>query len=379
MEEFKGHPELYLVDRKVALCACMGDFIDLLQKIFCQDARTLRYYECFDIAAENDGQESEFTVAFDNDAVKNVDSNRIEIPYLEATIKRGNKTRGHKITYGKLHSYFNLFCSKGGLDAIVGIINASEIGGNAPQLPVDFIVELTSAFRKLGDVIRPSCAEKFVLAVKDTIFKRLDSIGDRDLKELDKDLIARTLRNMKEFLMLHYGAEEANKMIDTTELLMALRFLKTPYMEKRLKGLNEIKAIVEKVSHKQGFSTGSKDKASSRRHDPYYQSYSYSGGSGWNYNNMSGYGYSSTTWIDAEFLINWIKDSQLLDILLHPENTHAEILKRTSSILRFLAQNNSLETEVLHKLWACQEGGKHEAVVNAVLQLVTDIASSLSL
>ena len=135
-----------------------------------------------------------------------------------------------------------------------------------------------------------------MLAVKDTIFKRLDSIGDRDLKELDKDLIARTLRNMKEFLMLHYGQEEANKMIDTTELLMALRFLKTPYMEKRLKGLNEIKAIVEKVSHKQGFSTGAKNKTS-RRHDPYYQSYHYSGSS-WSYNNPSSYSYN-VTWIDS--------------------------------------------------------------------------------
>lgn len=133
----------------------MGDFIDLLQKVFCQDPRTLRYYECFDMAAENEGKETAFTVAFDNETVKNVDSNRIEMPYLEATIKRANKTRGHKITYGKLHSYFNLFCEKGGLDAIVGIINASEIGSNAPQLPVDFIVDLTSAFRKLGDVIHP--------------------------------------------------------------------------------------------------------------------------------------------------------------------------------------------------------------------------------
>lgn len=29
---------------------------------------------------------------------------------------------------------------------------------------------------------------------------------------------------------------------------MALRFLKTPFMEKRIKGLNEIKNVVEKVS-----------------------------------------------------------------------------------------------------------------------------------
>ncbi len=30
MEEMKAHPDLFLVDRNVALCACMGDFIDLL-------------------------------------------------------------------------------------------------------------------------------------------------------------------------------------------------------------------------------------------------------------------------------------------------------------------------------------------------------------
>lgn len=96
-------------------------------------------------------------------------------------------------------------------------------------------------------------------------------------------------------------------MIDTTELLMALRFLKTPYMEKRLKGLNEIKAIVEKVSQKAGLSTGSsKDKQSRRYPQHYYSSYSsYSYGDNWGYNNYQ----PTTTWIDAPFLIQWIQDS----------------------------------------------------------------------
>lgn len=184
----------------------MPDFVDLLNKVFCNEPRTIRYYETADLPADNDGAATEFTLPFDNSTVKNIDSSRAEMPYLDATVKRTNKQRGCKIRYGKLHSYFNLLCAEGGLDAIVNLVKAadtaSKTGGSAP---LDFIVSLTSSFKKLGDMITPECAKTFVLALKDSIFKRLDSVDDREMKDIDKDLVTRTLRNMKEFLMLHFS------------------------------------------------------------------------------------------------------------------------------------------------------------------------------
>ena len=44
----------------------------------------------------------------------------------------------------------------------------------------------------------------------------MNTIEDWDLKDIDKDLINRTLRDMKEFLQLYYSQDDANKMIDTT-------------------------------------------------------------------------------------------------------------------------------------------------------------------
>ena len=78
------------------------------------------------------------------------------------------------------------------------------------------IVSLTSPFKRLNDIITPQVAERLVLGIKDTIFNRLNTIEDRDLKDIDKDLINRTLRDMKEFLQLYYSQDDANKMIDTT-------------------------------------------------------------------------------------------------------------------------------------------------------------------
>ena len=43
-----NYPQLFTTDRKVALASCLTDLFDLLEKIFCLDARALSFYENYD-------------------------------------------------------------------------------------------------------------------------------------------------------------------------------------------------------------------------------------------------------------------------------------------------------------------------------------------
>ena len=127
---------------------------------------------------------------------------------------------------------------------------------------------------------------------------------------------------------------------DRWELGLALRLLNCPFMEKRLKGLSEIKKIVEWVTSKE---------LAVRRHYPS---------------------------LNAESLARWIVQSNVLEIVM--ENSHEELVKRLSTLIVFLADLKKLNTEHLDMLWRYTQG-RHDSLLIAVYQVIIDIAPHLSL
>jgi len=73
---------------------------------------------------------------------------------------------------------------------------------------------------------------------------------ERDLKDVDKDEIALLISNMREFLQISVSRTESNQFMEETNLQFALRFLKSENLEKRLKGLNEIRYMVERAQER---------------------------------------------------------------------------------------------------------------------------------
>lgn len=82
-------------------------------------------------------------------------------------------------------------------------------------------------------------------------------------------------------------------------------------------------------------------------------------------------------WFKAEDLAAWILDNDILGIILD-ENTHAELLKRCSYIIKFLGERNKLSTHVLDLLWKCQEG-KHEDIVRVIFDTIITISDYFTL
>lgn len=59
------------------------------------------------------------------------------------------------------------------------------------------------------------------------------------------------------------------------------------------------------------------------------------------------------------------------------ENTHLEIVKRSSCILKFLAKQGALPEESVDLLWKCQLG-KHEEMVRVVYSTIQELVSSIN-
>jgi ubiquitin carboxyl-terminal hydrolase 9/24 len=72
-------------------------------------------------------------------------------------------------------------------------------------------------------------------------------MSEKELKEIDKESIGRVLTDLKEFFTLSMSEVEMSELVESNMLLIALRFLKSTYLEKRLKGISDIKNMIERI------------------------------------------------------------------------------------------------------------------------------------
>ena len=99
---------------------------------------------------------------------------------------------------------------------------------------------------------------------------------------------------MKEFLLLGISKDEVEKSIESTQLFLSLKFLKCPFMEKRLKGISELKYIIDKVEYND---------------DKKYKKYG---------NNMD-VDYRVTKgskWMTAEYLAEWLTQHGVMEYII---------------------------------------------------------------
>jgi ubiquitin carboxyl-terminal hydrolase 9/24 len=129
--------------------------------------------------------------------------------------------------------------------------------------------------------------------------------------------------------------------IETTQLMVSLKMIKSPYLEKRLTGLQQIRTFIDKLNREI-------------------------------FNYQTQQRLRPPKFISKEFLRTWIIDNNVIDILLSPNSTHSELVKRVPSVLKFLLQEG-LPEEMIRKLWTCQVG-KHEEMVRVVFDVIRDIS-----
>jgi hypothetical protein len=71
-------------------------------------------------------------------------------------------------------------------------------------------------------------------------------LSENEIKELDKDILRGIVDVLKEYMMI-IQPQEADKAAELRELQIAQKYLRCPFFEKRVRGINELKEIVYKV------------------------------------------------------------------------------------------------------------------------------------
>jgi len=227
------------------------------------------------------------------------------------------------------------------------------------------ISELTQAFTHLDNVLTEEFSSTFTTSVKNIVLKRLESMTEKDLKDIDKDEIGSLIASLKEFLLLSCSRLEAAEFVEHTSLLMALRFLKSENLEKRLKGLSEIRTMVERVIERSRFERWRQKTNKSLSH--------------WNSMPENKDKPYPSDAIKLAELKQWLISNKVLQIILGP-NAHVEIVKRSGPILKLLCRygENLFDESIIELIWRCQLD-KHEEMVRTIYNLIQEVLPILSL
>lgn len=245
-------------------------------------------------------------------------------------------------------NFLNYFAELGGFEALITALKAGA-DTQDDRMPLEMISLLVSPFRQCNIIFSKAFAEYFTKAVREILVQRLQNLSEKELKEIDKESVTRVLNDLKDFFTISMSENETAELVEKNQLTMALRFLKSTYLEKRLKGISDIKTMIEKTEQAQYLLK--KKQGAVIDYD------------------MQGVRMTKPPkFITQEILKEWIVTNKLLEIVFG-ENTHLEIVKRSGCILKFLAKLQALPEDAVDLLWKCQLG-KHEEMVRVVYSAI---------
>jgi hypothetical protein len=338
--EAKRYHDLYLVDENIAVALCYREFTDMLRTIFCGNARTLKFYLKYDRAPQD--IKTEICKPFRE---RDFDMQRMKMEDLDFDEIRELIHRNKDLDFGLFHEFLDHFQQHGGFDSLRKAIKSIVPFENEYTLPLEIIPTITSPFKNCASLLNPDYATEMATELQSIVIGRLENMSDEEMKDVEKATINHLLVELRDFLCMGLEENIVDEKLESVKLSMALRFLRSSNMKKRLNGITEIKNIIEMTSDSIRRTWQDEDQPRKAR------------------------------WLKPEYLCKWIQENHLLEYLLG-ESSHIEVIKRSTSVLKFLSHNRQLTKEHLDLLWKCQED-KHEATVLGVYETINDITLDL--
>lgn len=169
-----------------------------------------------------------------------------------------------------------------------------------PYQCLDLLLKLTKC---LIQYLNKTLQEEIVTCLKNEIIKRFNNLSEKEIKDLDKEFLMKVLNDCKVILGGFLDNTTLYEIIENLELDLAYKFLVSQYFEKRLKGINSINEIAERIEFTQKYG---------RNNESFYI-------------NMPKI--SICKYLNSEIFLNWIKEKKIIEILLG-DSIHIEILKR---------------------------------------------------
>ncbi|CAH0386901.1 unnamed protein product [Bemisia tabaci] len=216
------------------------------------------------------------------------------------------------------------------------------------NLTVPVIYALIRPFGLCYELLTVQTIEKYLMPIVEMIPELLNNLTDEELKkeaknESKNDAISSIIKACKLLVSRVPGQGETGKQLEIFRLKMILRLLQISSFNGKMNALNEVNKVISSVSyysHRHALDQGEE-------------------------------------WLTPERMAKWIKENNVLEIVLADSMHQPQYVEKLEKILRFIIKEKALTIQDLDAIWAAQVG-KHEAIVKNVHDLFAKLAWDFS-
>ncbi len=176
------------------------------------------------------------------------------------------------------------------------------------------------------------------------ILARLESLQDRDVKEIEKPTLDRMLNTLV-LLQAGLDAASAKEFALATVFGVAMQLLDSTYIKKKLLGISTIRDMLPQTPQERKIFVEKE----------------------W---------LVSYEWKDPQKLLEAFENNGLIELLLG-ENANAELLRKVEPVFLFVLNSGKFLPRYVELLWKCSSE-KHEDIMRASLGLFTEMSAKMS-
>jgi len=269
-------------------------------------------------------EDEEFTMV-DNSDEESSDSEKEEEPVI-------NK-RSLKMESAYLIRNIQFFIKKGGFGIMLELLQSK--GQKVDMLSAKWIMK---AIVRLHEHLSYSFVKKLVSELKPVVLPHILELTDEELKGVSRKTI-HVITHCMATLYNYVRMKDVPLIVNKFDLAIAYKFLLSPFLEKRLTGLSDLKNFIVSITRKEEYYAKlmAGNRSASNSSDPY-----------------------SHICIDAKTMVDWLTSKSIMEHI-YVTSVHQELLKRAGEIPRFLALQGALRPQHIDMMWNCTIG-KHETI-----------------
>mmetsp|Transcript_13360 Transcript_13360/g.25089 ORF Transcript_13360/g.25089 Transcript_13360/m.25089 type:complete len:2359 (+) Transcript_13360:2657-9733(+) len=272
----------------------------------------------------------------------------IAINQVETTLKEKAAEFPEAETYASIRShgyvnaffYYNIdqFGLFGGFDKLIEFLHKATLNQMSQVLYILLNSKDFMNFDKWNNSVQAAH-----VAVTQTLL----GMSDEDLRTTSKEDLKSVIDYLQTLLERIYSEEKLGEILESFELDLAFKCLKSPYLEKRINGLREI--IIKITQAKR------KDEEDIRTTTFISQTH-----------------YRDTAkWLNTKRFLEWADANQPLQVI-YGDNSHPELVKRSAELLRFLYLNQRLSRQEFDVILDSATG-RHEAERDVIFGVLQDV------
>lgn len=317
---------LYLVNEKIAVVSAFPEVFETIGKIFGSKERCMKLY----INNEFPLNPSKFSFA----------------------LKPKDK---YSIYHNQIVNFINYFGNLGGFDSLINLMKvqipldkSSKYNKDetilAYKIPINILRSMIcDVFSPILKLMSMGFKEKFFPEFKTLFFTRFDTFSNKELKDQEYSSFFELIREGPRIFEEHMG-KEAYIFSEQSELNMCLVMLKCPFLEKKIKAIQELRDMIERFS-----TTGDPKVLNEKR---------------------------KLRSINPEKFKNFLAQAEIFEYVFE-KSFHPEIAKRFTPIVNFLLSSNYLSKEHLELIWNSSLN-KHEVNTRIIYDILNELTPHLS-